>query len=151
MANYSNEIAKLLDRFQTKVLHQDKSGFFKKELGFKLSLVELLMLKRIAEKENIRISDLVEFLEVDRNLVNTTVKRLVTLKLVAKNQDRDDGRGQCLQLSPAGLVLYEKILLHQSKELAFALSDVTINEEKAILKFMSKMIQYHTDKYEVGK
>lgn len=150
MANYSNEIGRLMDRFHTKLLMQDKSGFFKKELGFKLSLLEILMLKRIGEVEEIRLNDLIDLLEVDRNLVTTTVKRMVLLKLLKKNQDSADGRGQVVSVTPAGRVLFEKILALQSKELGFALADVSINEEKAILKFISKMVQYHTDKYEVG-
>lgn len=150
MANYSNEIGRLMDRFHTKLLMQDKSGFFKKELGFKLSLLEVLMLKRIGEVEEIRLNDLIDLLEVDRNLVTTTVKRLVLLKLLKKNQDSADGRGQVVSVTPAGRVLFDKVLALQSKELSFALADVSINEEKAILKFISKMVQYHTDKYEVG-
>lgn len=150
MANYSNEIGRLMDRFHTKLLMQDKSGFFKKELGFKLSLLEVLMLKRIGEVDEIRLNDLIDLLEVDRNLVTTTVKRMVLLKLLKKNQDSADGRGQVVSVTPAGRVLFEKILALQSKELGFALADVSINEEKAILKFISKMVQYHTDKYEVN-
>lgn len=150
MANYSNEIGRLVDRFHTKLLMQDKTGFFKKELGFKLSLLEILMLKRIGELHEVRLNDLIDMLEVDRNLVTTTVKRLILLKLLKKNQDSTDGRGQVISLTPAGSVMFEKIVALQSKELAFALADVSINEEKAILKFISKMVQYHTNKYEVG-
>lgn len=150
MANYTNEIGRLVDRFHTKLLKQDKSGFFKKELGFKLSLMELLMLKRIGENPDLRLSDLIEQLEIDRNLVTTTLKRLMTLKLVLKSQDESDGRGQCVSLTPAGLVLYDKICVYQAKELGFALADVSINEEKAIMKFLSKLVQYHTDKYEIS-
>lgn len=150
MANYTNEIGRLIDRFHTKLLMQDKSGFFKKDLGFKLSLMELLMLKRIGENPDIRLSDLIDQLEIDRNLVTTTLKRLMTLKLVLKSQDEKDGRGQRVSLTAAGDVLYAKILDFQSNELGFALADVSINEEKAILKFLSKLVQYHTDKYEIG-
>lgn len=149
MANYTNEIGHMLDRLHTKILSQDKAGFYKQKLGFKLSLMELLMLKRVGETGSIRLNDLIDALEVDRNLVTTTVKRLSTLKLVAKQQDEVDGRGQCLALTPAGQVLYGKILLLQKEELAFVLEGVSINEEKAILKFISKIVQYHTDKFEI--
>lgn len=149
MANYTKEIAHMLERLHTKILSQDKGGYFKRDIGFKLSLLEMLMLKRIGEHGRVRLNDLITELEIDRNLVTTTVKRLMTLKLVLKKQDESDGRGQCVELSPAGEVLYHKILKLQEKELGFVLSDVTINEEKAILKFISKIVQYHTDKFEI--
>ncbi|MGX8796297.1 MarR family winged helix-turn-helix transcriptional regulator [Fusibacter sp. JL298sf-3] len=151
MANYTNEIGRILDRFHTKLLMQDKSGFFKRDLGFKISLMEMLMIKRIGEQEPIRLNELIDSLEVDRNLVTTTCKRLMMLKLLIKRQDETDGRGQCLELTSAGRVVYEKIVREQSKELAFVLGDISINEEKAILKFVSKLVQYHTEKYEVNK
>lgn len=148
MANYTKEISHMLDRFQTKLLMQDKEGFYKKDLNLKLSMVELLTLRRIGELREVRLNDLIALLEIDRNLVNTTLKRLMALKLIGKEQDEADGRGQKVFLQPAGDVAYQKLLNSQGNEMAFVLSDVTINEEKAILKFLSKMVQYHTEKYE---
>ncbi len=148
MANYTKEISHMLDRFQTKLLMQDKEGFYKKDLNLKLSMVELLTLRRIGELREVRLNDLIALLEIDRNLVNTTLKRLMALKLIGKEQDEADGRGQKVFLQPAGDVAYQKLLNSQGSEMAFVLSDVTINEEKAILKFLSKMVQYHTEKYE---
>lgn len=148
MANYTKEISHMLDRFQTKLLMQDKEGFYKKDLNLKLSMVELLTLRRIGELREVRLNDLIALLEIDRNLVNTTLKRLMALKLIGKEQDEADGRGQKVFLQPAGDVAYQKLLKSQGNEMAFVLNDVTINEEKAILKFLSKMVQYHTEKYE---
>lgn len=149
MANYTREIAHMLDRLNTKILTQDKNGYFRKDLKVKLNLVELLLLKQLGECGEVKLNQLIKTLEVDRNLITTTVKRLSSLKLVQKRADEIDGRGQVIVLLPAGKELYNSLITQQSRELDFILDDVTINEEKTILKFISKMVQYHTDKFEI--
>ncbi|MDH8678626.1 MarR family transcriptional regulator [Fusibacter bizertensis] len=149
MANYTREIAHMLDRLNTKILTQDKNGYFRKDLKVKLNLVELLLLKQLGESGEVKLNQLIKTLEVDRNLITTTVKRLSSLKLVQKRADEIDGRGQVIVLLPAGKELYNSLITQQSRELDFILDDVTINEEKTILKFISKMVQYHTDKFEI--
>jgi DNA-binding MarR family transcriptional regulator len=81
--------------------------------------------------------------------VTTTLKRLIGLKLLQKKPDGTDGRGQIVSMLPLGRELYQDLLKQQQLELDFILNDVTINEEKTILKFISKMVQVHTDKYEI--
>lgn len=149
MANYTKEIAHMLDRFYTKLLSQDKSGFYKKELPVRMSLVEMLTLKKIGDLGSVRLNDLITLLEIDRNLATTTIKNLSSMKYIAKQKDESDGRGQLLHLLPGGELLYHRVLELQQKELSFVLNDVTINEEKAILKFISKMVQYNTEKFEI--
>lgn len=149
MANYTREIAHMLDRLNTKILTQDKAGYFRKDLKVKLNLVEILLLKQLGEHGEVKLNQLIKTLEVDRNLITTTIKRLSSLKLVQKRADEIDGRGQVISLLPAGKELYSELIIQQSKELDFILDDVTINEEKTILKFISKMVQYHTEKFEI--
>lgn len=149
MANYSREISHMMDRLNIKTLSQDKNGFYRKHLSIKLNLLEILMLKQIKEGETVRIHTLIKHLEIDRNLLNTTLKRLISLKLVTKRMDDLDKRGQIVEVTAYGEAIYEEIKLAQQNELDFMLSDVSINEEKAILKFISKIVQYHTEKYEV--
>ncbi len=149
MANYTREIAHMLDRLNTKILTQDKAGYFRKDLKVNLNLVEILLLKQLGEHGEVKLNQLIKTLEVDRNLITTTIKRLSSLKLVQKRADEIDGRGQVISLLPAGKELYSELIIQQSKELDFILDDVTINEEKTILKFISKMVQYHTEKFEI--
>lgn len=149
MANYTREIAHMLDRLNIKILSQDKSGYFKNQLKVKLNLAEILLLKQIGEQEAVKLNDLIKTLEVDRNFVTTTVNRLVGLKVLHKRADISDARSQVIMLTPSGKDLYEALKEQQSKELDFVLSDITINEEKTVLKFISKIVQYHTEKYEI--
>jgi DNA-binding MarR family transcriptional regulator len=149
MANYTREIAHMLDRLNIKTLSQDKEGFFRNRLKVKINLLEMLMIKLIGEHGEIRLNQLIKVMEVDRNLVTTTLKRLIGLKLLQKKSDETDGRGQIISMLPLGKALYQDLLIEQQIELDFILNDVTINEEKTILKFISKMLQVHTDKYEI--
>ncbi|MDO4799117.1 MAG: hypothetical protein Q4A52_01205 [Bacillota bacterium] len=148
MANYTNEIAHMIERFQTKTLSQDRDGFFKAHLKLDLNLLEVLLLRQVSKSEA-RINSLVKQLEVSRNLVNTTVSRLVKEKILQKRTDLKDGRCQIISLTPQGRRLADELLAQQDAELGFMLNDVTVNEERAILKFLSKYVQYHTERYEL--
>ncbi|MDO4800479.1 MAG: winged helix-turn-helix transcriptional regulator [Bacillota bacterium] len=147
MANYTNEIAHMIERFRIKTLSQDRDGFFKTYLKLELNLLEVLLLRHLSKSEA-RINTLVKQLEVSRNLVNTTVSRLVKDKIVQKRTDHKDGRCQIISLTPQGKRLADDLLAQQDSELSFMLRDVTVNEERAILKFLSKYVQYHTERYE---
>ncbi|MBM7561356.1 MarR family winged helix-turn-helix transcriptional regulator [Fusibacter tunisiensis] len=149
MANYSKEITHMMDRLYVKLLSQDRNGLYKETIYPKLNLMEFLMIKKIGEAGTIRLNKLIDLMEVDRNLVTTTVKKLSTLRLLKKNPDVLDGRIQCISLLPEGDVLYNRILEIQKEEIDFVLNEITVNEEKAVLKFISKIVQFHTDKYEI--
>ncbi len=149
MANYTREIAHMLDRLNTKILAQDKNGYYIKQLKVELNLAEVLILKQLGESGSIKLNALIKHLEVDRNFINTTLKRMVTAKWVQKNPDPEDGRSQILSLLQPGRDLYHELLKQQQSELDFVLNDITINQEKTILKFISTIVQYHTEKYKV--
>lgn len=149
MANYTREIAHMLDRLNTKILAQDKNGYYVKQLKVELNLAEVLILKQLGEFDSIKLNVLIKQLEVDRNFLNTTLKRMATAKWIQKSQDPEDGRSQVLSLLQPGKDLYHELLKQQQSELDFVLNDITINEEKTILKFISKIVQYHTEKFEV--
>ncbi|HAS74920.1 MAG TPA: hypothetical protein DCS67_12315 [Clostridiales bacterium UBA8960] len=149
MANYTREIAHMLDRLYIKTLAQDKKGYYKNSLKVKLNLAEVLLLKQVGELGEVKLNHLIKVLEVDRNFLTTTIKRLVSLKILVKCPDEEDGRGQILALTPSGKELYDALVEEQRKELEFILSEITINEEKTALKFISKIVQYHTEKFEI--
>jgi len=149
MANYTKEITHMLERYLIKILHQDKGGFYKENLNVKLSLVELLLLKQLKANGDRKLSDLLEYLEIDRNLLSTTIKRLQSLNYIVKKPDHADGRGQVIVLSSYGEQFLMTLEMCSKTEMDFVLKDITINEEKAILKFLSKMVQYHTTKFEL--
>ncbi len=148
MANYTKEIAHMLDRMLIKVLHQDKTGFYKDKLNYKLSLVELLLLRRLNEEETVKLQSVIDYLEIDRNHMTTALKKLMSYKFVQKVPDKYDGRNQLIVVTDEGRRFLDELSEVSQKELDFVLKDVSINEEKAILIFLSKIVQYHTDKFD---
>lgn len=149
MANYSKEIAHMLDRMLIKIMHQDKSGFYKQALKQKLNLLDLLILRKLNEAGSMKIGDLVTYLEIDRNVLTTSLKRLQSLKIIIKSTDAKDGRGQMISMSEYGESFVKTLIEASKSEMDFVLKDVTVNEEKAILKFLSKVVQYHTTKFDL--
>jgi len=115
----------------------------------KLNLAEMLLLRHVGIEGEVKLNHLIKVLEVDRNFVTTTVNRLVGMKVLTKRPDTSDGRIQMVSMTPSGRELYLALAEEQRKELAFILDDITINEEKTILKFISKIVQFHTEKYEI--
>ncbi len=151
MANYTREISHMMDRMLIKIMSQDKKGFYPSKLLHKLSLLDILMIKTVGESESIQLNSLVKTLELDRNLIDISVKKLVSMKFINKRQGERDKREKWIKLTESGERIYKLLLEAQLSEMEFVLNDITINEEKTVLKFLSKIVQYHTDKYDLNK
>ncbi|MBF4694479.1 MarR family winged helix-turn-helix transcriptional regulator [Fusibacter ferrireducens] len=151
MANYTREISHMMDRMLIKIMSQDKKGFYPSKLIHRLSLLDILLIKTVGESSIIQINAVVKTLELDRNLINISIKKLGRMKLVEKRQGEQDKREKWIELTESGAHIYQAILSAQLSEMEFVLNDITINEEKTVLKFLSKIVQYHTDKYDLNK
>ncbi|TCO76416.1 MarR family transcriptional regulator [Marinisporobacter balticus] len=141
MANYYNEINKMMDKLMHKVLVYDRKGF---KIGGKaenLSLLDIHILRKIGQVKNKRLYELVEDMEMDRGLIASVTKKLILNGYILKEKDHEDKRVYILKLTNIGKKMYEKTLEIQEVLLNFVLADVTLNEEKAILKFLSKINQ----------
>lgn len=149
MANYTREISHMMDRMLTKLLKQDKKGFYSSELYLKLSLLDFMVIKQVGEHEEINVNMLINLLELDRNSIDVSIKNLVSEKILCKTLGTADKRERIIKLTEAGNMLYTSLIKAQRDEIEFVLNDITINEEKSILKFLSKYVQRHTDKYEI--
>lgn len=146
MANYTKEIRRMLEKVAISAISQDKEGFYSKSLNGTYSGLDIVLIQHIARGDTC-IKDLVQNIGVSRNIVNTAVASLLNKKLIYKEKDETDGRLLLLRMTVKGRELFERIEEEQNKELEFMLNEATINEEKAILKFLSKYLQYRTEKY----
>ncbi|MEW9124281.1 MAG: MarR family transcriptional regulator [Thermotaleaceae bacterium] len=149
MANYYNEINNILDKLIHKVLVYDRKGFKIGIKGEPLSLLDIYILKKIGEGERKKLYELVEEMEIDRGLISSFVQKLILNGYVQKEKSREDKRVHMVKLTALGREMLDKNLDRQEELLNFILSDVTLNEEKTILKFLSKINQttlsYHRD------
>ncbi|GAU75624.1 MarR family winged helix-turn-helix transcriptional regulator [Fusibacter sp. 3D3] len=151
MANYTREISHMMDRMLIKIMSQDKNGFYPSELIHQMSLLDILLIKTVGEVSQIQLSVMIKTLELDRNLIDVSVKNLIRMKLVKKKKGEVDQREKWIELTESGENLFRTLLDAQLSEMEFILNDITINEEKTILKFLSKIVQYHTEKYDLNK
>ncbi|MCT4619734.1 MAG: MarR family transcriptional regulator [Marinisporobacter sp.] len=140
MANYYYEINKMLDKLMHKVLVYDRKGF-KINGKEELSLLDIHVLRKIGQVNNKKIYELVKDLEIDRGLIASVMKKLILNGYITKEKSEEDKRVYILRLTDEGKEMCKKTLDIQKDLLNFVLSDVTLNEEKAILKFLSKINQ----------
>lgn len=71
------------------------------------------------------------------------------LGLIEKVIDETDARRRKLRLTEQGLMLKERIQSIIEEEINFLLSDMSVNEEVAVLKFISRINQLTVGKYEI--
>lgn len=69
--------------------------------------------------------------------------------LVAKVADPDDARKRRLVLTEAGHRLRSRIAQSLNEAIEYVLADMTVNEEIAVLKFISRINQLTVEKYEI--
>lgn len=146
MANYTSEILVMMEKVGTMVVTQDKQGFYRSKLGSDYSLLDILIILYIS-RENRSIKDIVGHFGINRNMINSTVGSMVKRNILIKLKNEHDGRLQLLELTSKGMEILRVIEEEKNRELEFMLSEASINEEKAILKFLSKYIQYRTEKF----
>ncbi|WP_129600265.1 MarR family winged helix-turn-helix transcriptional regulator [Anaerophilus nitritogenes] len=141
MANYYPQINKMIDKLMHQVLIYDRKGF---KIGSKLenlSLLDIHTLRKIEEKEDTKIYELVEELEIDRGIISSVIKKLIQNGYIVKEKSKEDKRVYILKLTTEGKEMCTKTMEIQKKLLGFVLEDMSLNEEKAILKFLSKINQ----------
>lgn len=141
MANYYNEINRMIEKIAHKVLISDKRKFKVGRKNQEFSLLEMFIIKKIGKNEIKSIYELVKEMEIDRGLVTSIIKKLVITGYIKKEKAQEDKRVNMLRLTVSGKEIYNEIIVGQQEFFEFILSDVTLNEEKAILKFLSKINQ----------
>ncbi|KXG75644.1 MarR family winged helix-turn-helix transcriptional regulator [Thermotalea metallivorans] len=141
MANYYKEINKMLEKLVHRVLIYDRAGFKKGVKTEELSLLDIYILKKIGEEESKKIYELVNEMEIDRGIIASSTSKLVSCGYVEKEKSQEDKRVYVLRLTEQGRQLWHKNNEKHGELLNFVLADITLNEEKAILKFLSKINQ----------
>ncbi|RKD23598.1 DNA-binding transcriptional regulator, MarR family [Caminicella sporogenes DSM 14501] len=141
MANYYKEINKMIEKIIHNIIVLDKRGF---KLGLKgevLSFLDIYIIKIIGQNSMMSIYNLVNKTGVDRGIIASVVNKMVAGGYFKKEKSKDDKRVYMVMLTEEGKKVYDKIIDNQNNLLEFILSDITLNEEKALLKFLSKVNQ----------
>ena len=141
MGNYYNEINRMMEKLIHKVLVYDRKGFKAGVKGEALSLLDLDILRRIEEQGCKKLYELVEEMEIDRGLISSCIQKLVLNSYLEKEKSKKDKRAYIVRLTELGREMTETHLEKQKELLHLILDDMSLNEEKAILKFLSRVNQ----------
>lgn len=139
MAQYKKEINAMLLRVVEQGLNQ---GALRKRTSGRIGFDELLILQHIHQFENLPITKLMDDMRFDRSAFHSILQKLLKSKWVEKHQMAEDRRMVHVRLTDKGLQLLEDETSQLEEGLAYLLKDLTVNEEKGILKFLSKLHQY---------
>lgn len=139
MSVYQSDIKRIMKQllltYETKIVH-DKDRKIER-----IGAVELMILEHVSEHENTTQNDLLEIFPYKRAKLLGIIKKMLEYDYLVKKENPSDKRSHYLSLGLNGLALLENYGKHEEIFLDFVLRDMTINEEKAIVKFLSKIQQ----------
>lgn len=141
MSVYQDEVSKLfkhlLLKYETQVT-QVKHQNFKLD---RLSILEISLLEYLLNHDEVTQKELIQGLEFKRAKSTTCVQRLLKAGLIKKVSNPNDKRSNWVKLSDIGKRLLLDYQEHENTFITLVLKDMTVNEEKTIVKFLSKINQ----------
>ena len=120
-----------MDQKKIKVL-ADREGF---------SIRESFFVVELGAHEFMTFSDIEKYLEVDRKTLTAMIGKLSKKDIVEKRAAETDRRCAYIILTDKGKRVRAELIEQAQALMNFAVDDLTINEEKAVLKFFSKLLQ----------
>ena len=141
MANYYNEINKMIEKTIYKLLIVEKEGLTNGRKKIDLGLLDIIVLKKIGDEESIKQFSIIRETDISRNKITPIIKKLVSKGYVAKDKSKIDKRVNMLTITDKGKKVREDMIGIQKEIMDYILHDITLNEEKAILKFLAKASQ----------
>lgn len=146
--NHNLAILKMTELISKKFIENDKKGVQLEGLMYYNSFLELMLLSELGRTERMSTQDLLKVIELDRGVLDTLIKNLSMRKLVYKEKDEDDRRKAYIGLTNQGKEQVQIFRKVEEDAMQFVMKDMSVNEQKAILKFLSRINQLTVDKYE---
>lgn len=107
--------------------------------GGRINLQEYLLLKMVRRDEGQTFQQMMEETGCSRNEVTAMVRRLLKQHLIQKGPASQDRRIRRLILTEEGKTHLQQLESMEQELLYGLLNEFTLNEEKAILKFLVKL------------
>lgn len=141
MSVYQDDITKifkyLMLKYETEV-SQVKDPNLKLD---RISMIEVSLLEHLDNHDRVTQQDLLESINFKRSKALGVISKLIKGGFVHKEINPEDKRSTWISLSPLGIQLLDDYRKHEKAFVNFVLKDMTVNEEKAIVKFLSKINQ----------
>lgn len=139
MSVYQKDIRRIMK--QLMLIYETKTVYDKERKLERLGIVELMILEHLRDHKKVTLHDLLEIYELKRTKLISLIKKMQEYDYIIKEENPIDKRSSYLVLGPKGESFLESYGKHEAVFLDFVLRDMTINEEKAIVKFLSKIQQ----------
>ncbi len=146
--NYHQSIMKMIEILIKKFIEQDQSGIKISEKLQPFSFSELMILVELSRTECMTTQELLKSLQVDRGIMSTLINRLMAQKLLEKSRGGKDKRKSYVMLTELGRQYFDQVNVSENEAFQFVMNDLSINEQQAILKFLSRINQLTVGKYE---
>ena len=107
----------------------------------KITLLNFFILKRINVKQEVVLTDLRDEIGIDYNTIRKEVCNLEELGLINRNEDPKDKRRRVIEVTKHGKEQIKEVNHLIENKLQFVINNFSVNEEKAVLKFLSRINQ----------
>jgi DNA-binding MarR family transcriptional regulator len=139
MSVYSKEISQMINKILEKSVYKKDDD--KLVLPKDLTLLSFFILKKIDKKSKIISTDLKDEIGVDYNMIRKEVCNLENLGLIERNTDPTDKRRKYINVTKKGGNKIKEVNHLIEEKLQFVINNFSVNEEKAVLKFLSRINQ----------
>ncbi|SCZ80534.1 MarR family winged helix-turn-helix transcriptional regulator [Acidaminobacter hydrogenoformans] len=150
MNSYRLSIERMIEKIMSKILRYDRMSFAldQQQRQAQVTLVELWLLKELG-RQPLSIQEIAQRFDLKRDLVSRSVERLDRMGLAEKVVSSEDQRVKRIGLSKAGVKALVSWSDHEKAYLDYVLEEMTVNEQKAVLKFLSRVNQLTVEKYDL--
>lgn len=139
MSVYSNEINQMVNKILEKTIYQknDEKTLLPKDL----TLLNFFILKKIRSANKIVLTDLMDDVDIDYNIMRKEISKLEQKNLIMRKEDPEDKRRKYIIITENGEKKVEKVSFSIEEKIQFVINNFSVNEEKAVLKFLSRINQ----------
>lgn len=130
-----------------KFIEQDKAGMVIAAQYGPFSFSELMILIELSRTERMTTQEILKHFQLERGILGTLLNRLTAQNLIGKEKDSEDRRKTYYVLTEIGHECIQAAMQSESEIFEFVMMDMSINEQKAILKFLSRINQLTVEKY----
>lgn len=139
MSVYQKDIKRIMK--QLMLVYETRTVFDKDRKMERVGAIELMILEFVLAEEKVTQHEIIAYIQLKRTKVLGILKKLMDYGYLSKVENPDDKRSYFIELGKQGIGLLESYNAHEAVFLDFVLRDMTINEEKTIVKFLSKIQQ----------
>lgn len=149
MANYTHEILRMIEKVYTGTLSTSRKELVPEGFTKGLSPQEVHIVLCLGKSGQLSVSSLCNELQIERGLLTTVMQRLIKRRVLVKEKDKSDQRVTLVGLTRLGERYFHVYNEKLSDIIGFILSDITLNEEKAILKFLGRVNTLFVDPVDI--